>query len=71
MTDALKDFDTDELLNIANTYPISLWRAATICYACAIFFMCWVAIFSLFNWTCCTKSEVGQQCHQVLVYLCG
>lgn len=58
VTDALSNFDTDALLAIANTYPITLWRAATGCFAAAVFIMAFVALFSLWNWTCCTKSEV-------------
>lgn len=54
---ALKGFNTSTLGDVFTAFPVVYWRAATGCYAAATIIIAFTALFSFWNWTCCTKSE--------------
>jgi len=50
-------FNTTYLAEVANSFPIVYWRAATAIYSIAAILVGFVALFSIWNWTLCTKTE--------------
>jgi len=53
----LNILDPDSISAAFEAFPIVYWRAATGCYAAAIVLIGFTFLFSLWNWTCCTKTE--------------
>ena len=49
--------NTDYLTSVAYSYPIVYWRAATALYSIAAILVGFTMLFSLWNWTLCTKTE--------------